>query len=399
MSCELGLLLNFSASEVEVERKVKQLRERPVYPVILSKRALALLAACGGCTTSEGKEAPRGPFFRIQVDVGVRTTAILAFDVDGDGYLDLVVSGGGRVVAVHGRGDGRFEVATSVAAGERPVDLAVADLDGDGLQDLVVANHDTDYVTLLFGVAGGRFERRSHSQFEVGVSPHPHAVRLSDINGDGHADLLVDDRTPESIRVFKGVGDGTFSNARMIDVGGDPYRGMTLAYLNGDEFLDLLTPNPDHISVLIGDGSGEFTQDTTLRPGFAPFSVAAADLNGDGLTDIAAASGEGDGILAVWHGHGDGSFRAAGRYEIAIGPTKTTAVDLTGDGRAEVLVASYVGGEVAVLTGDEPPVLYRLAVDGNPYGFATGDFDRDGRMDFAIANDGTDQVTVFLSRK
>ena len=63
-----------------------------------------------------------------------------------------------------------------------------------------------------------------------------------------------------------------------------------------------------------------------------------------------------------------------------------------------MLVASYMGGEVTVLTGDEPPVLYRLAVDGNPYGFAIGDFDRDGRMDFAMANDGTDQITVFLSR-
>ncbi len=359
----------------------------------------APVAACGGCATSEGKEATQSPFDHIQVDVGVRTTAILAFDVDGDGHLDLVVSGGGRVFVLHGRGDGQFEVAASVAAGDHPVDLAVADLDGDGLQDLVVANHDTDYVTLLFGVAGGSFERRSHSQFEVGVSPHPHAVRLRDINSDGHADLLVDDRTPESIRVFRGVGDGTFSDSWMIEVGGDPYRGMTLAYLNGDEFLDLVTPNPDHISVLIGNGSGEFTQSTTLRPGFAPFSVAATDLNGDGLADLAAASSEGDGILAVWHGQGAGSFRAAAQYEIAAGPTKTTAADLTGDGRAEVLVASYMGGEVAVLTGDESPVLYRLEVDGNPYGFATGDFDRDGRMDFAIANDGTDQVTVFLSRK
>ena len=32
-------------------------------------------------------------------------------------------------------------------------------------------------------------------------------------------------------------------------MGGDPYHGMTLAYLNGDEFLDPVTPNPDHISV------------------------------------------------------------------------------------------------------------------------------------------------------
>ena len=71
---------------------------------------------------------------------------------------------------------------------------------------------------------------------------------------------------------------------------------------------------------------------------------------------------------------------------------------VTGDGRAEVLGASYLGGEVAILTGGESPVLYRLEVEGYPYGFATGDFDGDGRVDFAIANDRTDQVTVFVSR-
>ncbi|MFB3110456.1 MAG: FG-GAP repeat domain-containing protein, partial [Gemmatimonadales bacterium] len=241
----------------------------------------ALVAACAGCTTSEAQKASQSPFHRIEVEVGVRTNAILAYDVDRDGHVDLVVSGEGRVVVLRGRGDGQFDVAASVAAGEDPVDLAAADLDGDGFEDLAVANHATDYVTLLFGVAGGNFERRSHSQFEVGVSPHPHAVRLRDIDNDGHADLLVDDRTAESIRIFKGVGDGTFSDSRMIEVGGDPYRGMTLSHLNEDEFLDLVTPNPDHISVLIGQGAGEFAQDTTLRPGVAPFSVAAADLNGD----------------------------------------------------------------------------------------------------------------------
>ena len=55
------------------------------------------------------------------------------------------------------------------------MDLAIADLDEDGLADLAVANHETDYVTLLFGTAGGGFERRDYSRFRVGVSPHPHA--------------------------------------------------------------------------------------------------------------------------------------------------------------------------------------------------------------------------------
>lgn len=54
--------------------------------------------------------------------------------------------------------------------------------------------------------------------------------------------------------------------------------------------------------------------------------------------------------------------------------------------------------EVAVLTGSDSPMLYRLEVEGSPYGFATGDFDADGRMDFELANDATEHITVFLSR-
>ena len=234
------------------------------------------------------------------------------------------------------------------AAGENPVDLAIADLDEDGLADLVVANHETDHVTLLFGIAEGGFERRDHSRFRVDVSPHPHAVRLQDIDSDGHADLLVDDRSPESIQLFRGLGDGTFSGATSIDVGGDPYRGMSLADVTGDGLADLITPNPDHVAVLVAEEDGGFRPRATLPAPFGPFSVVAADLNGDGS--------------------------------------------------AEVLVASYAGGEVAVLVGGDTPLLHRIEIVGSPYGLATGDFDGDGRVDFAVANDAADYVSVFLTR-
>ena len=133
-----------------------------------------------------------------------------------------------------------------------------------------MANHETDYVTLLFGIAEGGFERRDHSRFRVDVSPHPHAVRLQDIDSDGHADLLVDDRSPESIRLFPGHGDGTFSGATSIDVGGDPYRGMSLADVTGDGLAELITPNPDHVAVLVAEEDGGFRPRATsagaLRP-------------------------------------------------------------------------------------------------------------------------------------
>ena len=70
------------------------------------------------------------------------------------------------------------------------------------------------------------FDYRNHSRFRVGVSSHPHAVRLRDIDSDGYADLLVDDRSPESMRLFRGRGDGAFSGVTSIDVRGDPYRRL-----------------------------------------------------------------------------------------------------------------------------------------------------------------------------
>ena len=104
---------------------------------------------------------------------------------------------------------------------------------------------------------------------------------------------------------------------------------MSLADVTGDGLADLITPNPDHVAVLAAEEDGGFRPRATLPAPFGPFSVVAADLNGDGRQDVAVASGEAAGSLAIWHGLADGSFRAAGRYEIASGPTKSAAADLT----------------------------------------------------------------------
>ncbi len=80
--------------------------------------------------------------------------------------------------------------------------------------------------------------------------------------------------------------------------------------MTGDGLADLITPNPDHVAVLVAEEAGGFRPRATLPAPFGPFSVVAADLNGDGRQDVAPASGESAGSLRIWHRLADGSFRA-----------------------------------------------------------------------------------------
>ena len=94
---------------------------------------------------------------------------------------------------------------------------------------------------------------------------------------------------------------------------------MSLAEVTGDGLADLITPNPDHVAVLVAGEDGGFRPQTTLPAPFGPFSVVAADLTGDGCGGrIRRRRGLAGDLtrLAAW------SFRDAGRYKIASGPTK-----------------------------------------------------------------------------
>lgn len=357
----------------------------------------ALLTACG--TADAG---PPDPMFEVRrIDVGHATAAVLILDVNGDARPDLVVSGGTGVTVLHGDGTGDFDVGEIVPAGDHPVDLASGDLDHDGSLDLVVANHETSYVTLLFGRTGGYAAGRS-GRLEVDVQPHPHAVAVADVDEDGHLDIVVDDRNRERLAVFRGHGDGTFERGVPIDVGGDPYRGMVLTDIDRDGHLDVITPNPRSIAVQLGDGTGRFSPAPPVEPASVPpFGLAVGDFDDDGTLDVAGGSGEGPGRLAFWFGRGDGTFEVDARPPrvIAEGPTKLNQGDVDGDGVDDVLVTSYLGNEIALALGGRDDVrLVRIDLDDNPWDIAAADLNGDGRTDLVTANDGGDRIAVLLAR-
>ena len=98
----------------------------------------------------------------------------------------------------------------------------------------------------------------------------------------------------------------------------------------------------------LGDGVGGFSGTTGISVGSAPFSVTVADVNGDGHLDILTAN-SGNDTVSVRLGDGAGGF--SGTTDLAVGsePRSATVADVNGDGRLDILVANNDGRTVSVL--------------------------------------------------
>jgi len=128
--------------------------------------------------------------------------------------------------------------------------------------------------------------------------------------------------------------------------------------------------------------------------------VAAGDLNGDGLTDLAACYME-DGVAGFFPGRADGSFRAFVDNALEAGsrPVAVSTGDVTGDGLADLVVADQALKAVWVLAQNASThrldSALKYPADASLTDLVTGDFDADGLLDVAAASFSPCCVTVF----
>jgi hypothetical protein len=127
---------------------------------------------------------------------------------------------------------------------------AFADLNGDGIADIVDTLDDGD-ISVALGNADDTFREPKI----VGHVTFPTEVRVADLDGDGHADLVVSDFRSTNLYYFRGHGDGNFEQPVAIDAGG-PVNAFEIADVNRDGHLDLVTANNDHtVSVILNRGA------------------------------------------------------------------------------------------------------------------------------------------------
>ena len=97
---------------------------------------------------------------------------------------------------------------------------------------------------------------------------------------------------------------------------GDGPLSVAVGDFNGDGKQDLAVANiaSDDVSILLGDGAGNFSAPTNFTVGDSPDSVAVGDFNGDGKQDLAVANIASDDV-SILLGDGTGNFSAATNFD------------------------------------------------------------------------------------
>ncbi len=353
-------------------------------------------------------------------------------DVDLDGYLDVVAQAKDLTTLLTCFGDGRGGVRSSVAsAGTANIyDLDVGDVTNDGLPDVAMAT-SLGLEIMPLGVSGF-LARRTYTSAEPWAAS---GVAIGDFDSDGRNDVALSrgKNSPAHMWVYYQDGAGTLNEAVGLPTYDMPADTIA-ADLDRDGRADLLVAHPGWVR------RGFYLQgDDGLEPEKLIYSVnnssrsnrmVAADLNGDGCTDIAFVDAavlevrhgsncrlvddprarndlDGDGLsdllwrndlktdLAMWLM--DGAERRFGQgYSVGATWSVIAKGDLNGDGALDLVWSDGQHMQLWQRYGDG---YQGLAMPSFPTGYrvvATGDVDGDGKADLLWRDDANTHVSLWV---
>lgn len=337
-------------------------------------------------------------------------------DFNGDGKLDViaVVNGSASLAVLIGNGDGTFNqpsndqvpLAPSLSNVEA---VSAGDLNSDGRQDLVLTPYQGN-VNVALGNGDGTFQ--SPTVITTGIS-YLFAGQVIDLNHDGHPDIIVSGSqnytVPNGVQVFLNDGNGNFMPGTVYGLTGSGAPGLLATVdFNGDGNPDILVGTPSGgyaegiLSILLGNSDGTMQGARYLnQASLGGSSAIAVDINGDGIPDIIEAgnivTGGDQGGILVFLGTGNGQYAPPVPYDTGVSPGRAlVAGDFNGDGKIDIVVASLcfdsscAQGGVSILLGNgdgtfQPSVIYATGAQ-YAYSVAVGDFNGDGKLDVAVAN-------------
>ncbi len=342
-------------------------------------------------------------------------------DLNGDGLADVVSTHTllnsvpphpGDAIVYLQNADGSFAQGVRYPAGSDPVQIRIADLNGDGLPDLVTVNailnanekvgNSTVSILLQQSITKGKFLEMK--QYPIGR--YPNSIAVGDLDGDRRNDIAV--ATADGISILYQDATGAFGSALTETVGGGA-SGVAIGDVDSDGKNDIVATRATGVVGVVLNRAGFTNSEVlTLTAGAQPMAADIADLNQDGMPDLAVANdGSSDGtvkssLTVFLQNRGSPiSFRPGVSYSTDVRSQDLVIADLNSDGRPDILVGNVgaLGSSGMVHAGVtvhfQDPRTPGTFLPAIPYtspnqviGVAVGDVNRDGLPDLILGEDG-----------
>jgi hypothetical protein len=314
-----------------------------------------------------------------------------------------------------------FPTVVTTGVGPDPTALAIADFNGDRKPDIAVAvagSNTVDVLTIqtpppgtgLAGIIGP-------TQVLNTISPAT-SLTAADLNGDGKPDLAaaggspIGSVFPNSNGIFPvnatAVGDGLGHNLTAVAAGdlngdGKPDLAFTaVGWVNNQQTAS----TQGTVNVSLNGGGGTFPSTLNFvgaaTAGHDPVAIVTGDFNHDGKTDVGAVNQSENNFSIYLNGHdtGPGGFISLkGSFGTGNGPDSVAVGEFNGDRNPDFVVGSQDGRLAIILGRSDGSILSDqiIQVSGSIAGVTVDDFNGDGKLDIATANnDATSSVSVLL---
>jgi len=310
---------------------------------------------------------------------------VLAADISCDGQTDVVVFGGGTGISLFVNKSGNFD-ETPEGGGAC---LIHSDFNRDGVQDqasysiippFMFLPVQTQINVVLSNEFGG-FDTTSFSVLGLNAS----SIAVADLYGTGIPIVALLQYNKDNLLVFSL--DGNPIDQYPIP----PYaRSVVAGDFNADGGIELALACDSLADVvrfwIEEDGTLSHDYVSGVEPGVK--HLLAADVTDDGFEDLVVSNRDRD-LVIVLVNRADGSLLPRPVVGVGGSPTLVFTDDLDGDGRTDMVVTNPEDKVVSVIAGlgnDVFSIRRQHEVEGSPLDVCAADFDGDGRKDLAVAN-------------